>query len=268
MKRGEAVRVALIVSLLQCPAILRADTLPWAQVEAELKATETDVAKGGLLAIRDHVENLESALAEGGKSFPPPPAADGKATIPVDGQIETLVSLAGAAANKQGAIAVFNPYPSAALYLALYYNEIHKPDDALRVIDAGMKLSTPQGLEFGAHMPALYGERAAAFETLRRFQDAFDVCDKGLKLGSAGKMDQARMYRCRGFALTELNRLDDAQTSYEESLKLEPENPLAKREMAYIAKLRAGANRAPPEQVLTPATPAPENTSNGVKKQI
>jgi tetratricopeptide (TPR) repeat protein len=254
------VPLILTTVLLLLPSGLRAESTPWTQAAEEVRATEADIAKAGIQGIQPHIENLEKTLIEGAMSFPPPRAADGRETMLVDGQVETLAALVHAASAKRNAVAVFNPYPSAAFYLALYYNEVHKPDEALRAIDAGMKLSTAEGLEFGAHMTVLYGEQAAAFEQLKRFQDAFDVCDKGSKLASAGKMDRARMYRCRAFALSELDRLDEAQQSLEESLKLEPGNPIATRELAYIARLRAGSQRTPVEQVLTPRSPEPQNS--------
>jgi tetratricopeptide (TPR) repeat protein len=247
--------LAVLTLALQFPAALHADTTPWIKAEADVRATEADIAKGGILAIRSHVEGLENILDEGKKSFPPPPSTEGKMMILVDGQVEMLVALGSAAADKRDAVAIFNPYPSAAFYLALYYNEIQKPDDALRAVNAGMKLTTPEGLQFGAHMIPLFAEQAAAFEMLKRFQDAFDICDKGLKLASANKPDKARMYRCRSFALTELDRLDEAQQSLEESLKLEPGNPVATQELAYIVRLRAGGRRAPVGVVLTPRRP-------------
>jgi tetratricopeptide (TPR) repeat protein len=42
-----------------------------------------------------------------------------------------------------------------------------------------------------------------------------------------------------GFNLTELGDLDGAQKAYEDSLAVDPDNALAKNELAYIAQLRA-----------------------------
>ena len=47
--------------------------------------------------------------------------------------------------------------------------------------------------------------------------------------------------RGRGFALTELGRLDEASQAYEASLVLEPGNALAKNELQYLSQLRAKA---------------------------
>lgn len=260
------VPLVLTAFLLLLPSRLHAESAPWIQAAEEVKATEADIAKDGIQGIQPHLESLEKALTEGAMSFPPSPAADGRETLLADGRVETLAALLRAASTKRNAVAVFNPYPSAAFYLALYYNEVRKPDEALRAIDAGMKLSTADGLEFGAHMPGLYSEQAAAFSALKRFQDAFDACDKGSKLAGIDKLDQARTFRCRGFALTELNRLDEAQQSYEESLKLEPGNPVATRELAYIARVRAGGQRTPVEQVLTPRSPEPQSSPDAAPK--
>jgi Flp pilus assembly protein TadD len=56
---------------------------------------------------------------------------------------------------------------------------------------------------------------------------------------------KARLLRGRGFALTELGRLDDAEEAYRESLVSEPNNPRAAGELNYIARLRTGARPAP-----------------------
>ena len=56
------------------------------------------------------------------------------------------------------------------------------------------------------------------------------------------------MLRNRGYALTELRRLDEAQAAYEASLTLDPANALAENELRYIASLKAGA--APTKGVI------------------
>ena len=44
-----------------------------------------------------------------------------------------------------------------------------------------------------------------------------------------------------GFALTELGRLQEAREAYEASLRIEPDNALAKNELAYLDRLQANA---------------------------
>ena len=52
--------------------------------------------------------------------------------------------------------------------------------------------------------------------------------------------------RGRGFALTELGRLDEAEVAYRDSLKLKPENEVALAELKYIAGLKSGSAKSEP----------------------
>jgi tetratricopeptide (TPR) repeat protein len=226
-----------------------ADDPAWVQAQAVDQATASDVAKTrSLQSIAPHVAELEKELADGAAT-PPALDADGKMVMLTDSPAESLAAMAEAATKKQSATAQPNPYPDIALLLALYYNEMHRFDDALRVIDAGLKLAHTQTL--GQHLPHLFSERANAYGQMKRSDQALAVCDAGLTLPADKDMDRARFQRCRGFNLTELGRLDDAENAYNESLKLEPNNALATRELAYIARLKAGGTRAPTEQVTT-----------------
>jgi len=249
-------------------AALAADPA-WMQAQGVAQATGADVAnnRNNLLVIESHVGDLEKALAEG--AVPAPPAADGKAVILTDGPGETLFAMAEAAAKKQNAVAERNPYPDVTLYLALYYNEVRRYDDALRVIEAGLKLArTP---DMGEHLPTLFTERATAYAGLKRFDAALASCEAGLTLVATKNADRARIQRCRGFDLTELGRLDEAEAAYNESLKLEPDDPLAKQELGYIARLRAGNPKAPADQITVqppgndrPKTVPPQPTTRSL----
>lgn len=46
--------------------------------------------------------------------------------------------------------------------------------------------------------------------------------------------------RGRGFQLIELNRLDEAERAFRDSLQIDPDNELALHEIGYIAHLRLG----------------------------
>jgi tetratricopeptide (TPR) repeat protein len=234
---------------------------PLSSVMSEVRTTEADIRKSGILTVKDHVDALETALRNTEGVFPsPPPAADGTITVLTDGPTETLAVLAAVAKDGRHVVAVINPYPRIGLYLGVYYNEVGKPEEALRVIDAGLKL-TPNDMGLGATLASLYGEKAAAFANEKRWTEDVVTCDTGLALPAATVPDRALLYRNRGFALVELGRLDDGTTSYQESLKLEPGNPIATRELAYIARLRAGGVRAPTEQILPPAPPPQPNSA-------
>ncbi len=125
---------------------------PWVSAEVVLKATEASLDQGGVRAIEPHVADLERALAESAKSFAPAAPGTCQAVVLSDGPTETLAVLALAAKNaKNGDVAckvaaVDNPYPLISLYLGSYYNEIGKNEDAVRVLDLGMKLSAAPDL--------------------------------------------------------------------------------------------------------------------------
>lgn len=227
-----------------------ADDPAWQQAAAIVQATNADVAQArSLQAIAPHTDALEKALAEGAAALAPP-APDGKTVVLADGPAEALAAMGEAIKNGQSAVARPNPYPDIALFLALYYNEVHRYDDALRVIEAGLKLAHSQTL--GTHLPHLYSERATAYAQLRRFDEALTTYDAAMTLAADTDADKARFLRGRGYVLTERGQLDDAEAAYKEALKLEPGNPLAARELAYIAHLKAGGAKAPGE-MTTPA---------------
>ncbi len=226
-----------------------ADDPAWKQAQDVAQATGVDVNKfRSLLAIAPHVETLEKALADG-VAAQPGMTADGKTIVLTDGLTETIAAMAAAAKSGKGAAAQPNPYPDIALYLGLYYNEVHKYDDALRVIAAGLRLAYTDSM--GTHLPKLYSERANAYAQSRRYEQALATDDTGLTLTADKDTDRARFQRGRGFALVELGRLDDAKMAYQESLKFEPGNALATRELAYVERLKAGGAKAATEQVTT-----------------
>ena len=201
--------------LLAAPAL--ADDPAWMEARNAAQATGASVvaARGNLRAIGPHAAELEKALADGAAAPPPSPAPDGRVIVLTDGATETMMAMAQAAKGGAGAAAVPNPFPDVTLYLALYYNEIHRYDDALRVIEAGLKLATTPNM--GAHLPRIFTERATAYAGLKRFDAALASCEAGLTLASNDVHDRARMQRCRGFDLTELHRLDEAEAAYKES---------------------------------------------------
>jgi tetratricopeptide (TPR) repeat protein len=68
----------------------------------------------------------------------------------------------------------------------------------------------------------------------------------------------ARALRGQGFALIELNRLDEAQAKYQRSLELERGNTLAQNQLRYIEKLRLTGANVP----VAPATSAASSTAS------
>jgi tetratricopeptide (TPR) repeat protein len=239
-----------------------ANTHPWTKAETVLRATAADVQSGGILGVESHVSDLEQALTDGKAAFAPPAPTDTAVYVLTDGASNTLLALltATSAVRKDGTtrytVAVHNPYPQISLYLGSYYNEVGKHDDALRVLDEGIALRATPGT--GDSLPHLLSERGAALEALKRWDDALADFDQGLAIAQMPDDSRARLLRGRGYVLTELNRLDEAEEAYNSSLKLAPNNALALNELRYIARLKAGGEKAPPQQFTVQVPPAPQ----------
>ncbi len=223
---------------------------PWVDDLALINQTKAEVRTAGILAIEKHREQLEKALSGAKHSMELAAAARPTSFVLTDGPADTLAALTLAATSKSSGVvstaAVQNPYPSISFYLGSYYDELEKPQDALRVLDAGLTLSTLPDLDSGETRAVILLERGSALLALRRWQDAMQNEDRGLKMSDLDNRIKAHFYRGRGYALTELNQLDDAEDAYKESLNLEPGNKGAENELKYIAGLKLGAPRAAP----------------------
>lgn len=247
--------VVALVAGLGFASVARADDMPpsapaaempWTKDQSLLAETEQTVQSQGVLAIEPHVAALERALVDAQLI-----ATVGDTTyVLTDGMAEGLIAMAMTAESGEKnsgtkRVAVANPYPVIALYLGSYYDEVGRSEDALRVLDMGLANSFMPELGLGEHRPLLISERGAALIALKRWPDALKDYEDGLKNDALSDSDRARMERGMGFVLTELDRLDEAEQAYRDSLKLEPGNVRAQNELQYIARLKAGGPRAP-----------------------
>ncbi len=94
-----------------------------------------------------------------------------------------------------------------------------------------------KGLKNSPNLPSLESEYVLTLSLLGRNDDALLSID-GFVAANSGLSDHdhANLLRKRGYVLVELKRWDEAATAYKDSLKLEPDNDLAKSELDYIAK--------------------------------
>lgn len=216
---------------------------PWVQAQALLDAAMPDINRNGIHGMAGHVEAFEQALTAADAPFQDPAHPD-RVVLLVDGQQDLAAAQAFAAHAFPGKQVAFvaDPYAPMAFFLGCYYNEVHRFDDALRVFLAQKARTTGT---FGDHAAMLTSERAVALVGLHRLDEAMAAYDEGLALANIDDRGRARMQRGRGYVFTEQNRLDDAETAYRESLRLEPGNQVALSEMQYIARLRAGGERQP-----------------------
>jgi tetratricopeptide (TPR) repeat protein len=235
---------------------------PWQHAQAVLDAaTQNANTQGGIRGIENQVSDLEMELAKAVPSLSPIGINDDEAIVLTDGPAQILMLAAIERSTKfKKLTAVADPYPLISLYLGSYYNEIGKPDNALRVLNAGIAVTDTDGLGLGEHDSLLVSEKGAALNALKRFDDSLATYTGGLKLASDTDPDKARMYRGMGFALTELGRLDDAESAYRKSLMCEPGNAHAANELQYIAQLRTG--KAPTSGVLQTTLPPSNPPSN------
>jgi len=245
----------------------QASDVPWIKDQSLTNDAVNAVRNGGILALEPFVPNLEAALSNAKQTMDAASGPGGKIVF-TDGPADSLLALMDASTAGKSAQAVPNPYPIIALYLGSYYNESGEPNQALRVLDEGLAVTS----NVGAHRPVLYSERGAALEGLHRWQDALDDYNEGLKINGLDPQIHALLLRGRGFTLTELGQLDDAEAAYNESLKYAPGNERAEHEIQYIDQLRMGGGKAPagiipvePKQTppadAAPPTPAPSSAT-------
>ncbi|HVN00179.1 MAG TPA: tetratricopeptide repeat protein [Caulobacteraceae bacterium] len=219
-----------------------------ADADAVLAAV-ADIDKGGLLSVKDHEDALRSALANMPKPFVREQRIGDEIRYRGD-SLDDCLRYAVSSAPRRGSrsfVCLGNPYPAAAFYLGSYYNEVGQPDRALEVLDLG-RLAGPDS-------PVVASERDAALMALHRWDDALAGANQALAVADLASGDRARLLRNRGYALTELKRLDEAEQAYRDSLALEPDNALAHNELDYIAKLKAGGPTAPPGVLFRPNAP-------------
>ena len=102
----------------------------------------------------------------------------------------------------------------------------------------------------------LISERVSALLGARRFQEAYEATAAALRDPALSlTLDRARFNRTAGVALIDLNRLDDAEASLNEALRLDPNDRVAREELLYIAELRRGG---PQRDLLIEAPNAPQ----------
>ncbi len=132
-----------------------------------------------------------------------------------------------------------NPFVEASFWVGWYYNANKLYEKAIAALD--------RGLDDVPAEAALASEKAFALSGLNRNQEALQLCDATLASEAfIAKRYRALLLRRKGFALTELGRLVDAVTAYQDSLALDPSSAIATKELAYIRGLSTGRPPTPP----------------------
>lgn len=136
--------------------------------------------------------------------------------------------LKGLSAGLRGA----PPYGSLAFVIG--WVEYEHKDFAAALRDYGRgRLNAPDDA-------ALVTEYISTLNQLGRAQEALDSDDAFVAAHPAlNDHDRAVLLRKRGYALVDLDRLDDAEAAYDQSLRLEPGDSQALADLEYIKRQRA-----------------------------
>lgn len=211
--------------------------------EADLKivrAATDALAQGGARGLKPHLGALEEVLGRAPASYPVRErTAQGVITRmenSTDGAVAGISSILTGGGNKVSVQP--NVYGQAAFLLGWAAVDRKDPKAALAWLD--------RGLAFQPDNVFLISERGAALTMQRRWADSLAAYESGLALDSflLTGGDRATLLRGKGFALIELNRLDEAEAAYRQSLELVPDHGGALNELAYIDQLRGGGERA------------------------
>jgi len=106
---------------------------------------------------------------------------------------------------------------------------------------AGALEAIDQALALEPDHPVPMSEKAMIFARMNRYEEAYKLYMKAASIRRWTPLwVRAKALRGAGVTLIDLGRLDEAQTMLEKSLALEPDNDLARSELAYIDHLRRG----------------------------
>jgi tetratricopeptide (TPR) repeat protein len=169
-------------------------------------------------------------------SFSPAPADSKKAFFCADGSTQTLMVLLTAANAKQDAVVV-KSYNCFAYFLKGFALVSLK-----RPAEAGVALQKAAAM---APLNMQYiNELAEWHKSQGQWQLSIDTFKHAISKLEFAPPDQAAAMHARslrgvGFGLIELGKLDEAEASFQESLKHAPNHPTALAELDYIKQLRA-----------------------------
>ena len=224
---------------------LKIDAIPCRFHDTELEQADRDRAVKALTAMQGQdlaavdamMLDLHAALARAPDAPAKPELCGDSLEIYSDDLndlLKTNALLAGdpAVANLKGVLKGAMPYGSLGFIIGWIEYEHADYVSAERDYARGL-LNAPAD-------PNLEGQYALTLCKLSRPQDALASDDAFLAAHSdLSDLDRAALLRKRGYALVDLNRLDEAEAAYNQSLTLDPNNDTALGELDYIRQQRA-----------------------------
>ena len=220
-----------------------------------------DVAKSIVAAQRGDDRAAWSALSSALTFCGEQRSSDGTRVYSVSNDAEAKEYLASAEA---GVRTTFVDHACPAAYKAAAFLAVRASDSqaAFAYLDRAQELAPhwAEPVAERAYLVGKLGDRAASLEI---YQAALGLTERY----PSSAYVRPLVLRGIGFALIELDRLDEAQRAFETSLALEPTSELAKKEMIYIQQHLTNLRTNPSQPQGQPASAAsaaasgPENIS-------
>jgi tetratricopeptide (TPR) repeat protein len=151
-------------------------------------------------------------------------------------------------------------YPRAMYYLGFIRVKRGDFAGAIEWLDRGLRLEPGQ--------PFFRLEKGKALSGLRQYERGLAMYDEVVRMGDEVRANvRAVALRGKGFQLIELGQLDLAEAAFLDSLRLDPQSPVARHELLYIRHLRGGGRQAPVETVQTNTSQAMRCSFCGAQMQ-
>lgn len=193
-----------------------------------------DFTKGGYTALATHLDELRDVMNHAPTRFPKIEVRGAITLIRADSpEFDRLSADAKAESPTTTVVKAFNTYPWASFMLGSYANEQKHFDEAIGYLEHGLVMQPEHD--------NLLGEKGFALAQTHRPAEALAAYQAALKAPVLVDRRRAVLLRGVGFAYIDLQRLDDAQAAYEDSLKFDATNQIAKNELKYIAEHRSSA---------------------------
>ncbi len=146
-------------------------------------------------------------------------------------QEEFFAYVRGRDAKAKSVLWIGKSYSRAWYVLSSLASKQGRLEHALFCVDCGIELEPDH--------PELWSQKGVVLGKLKRHEAALDCYIRAVTIRDWAPPDQtARALRGKGVQLIDLDRLDEAEAALQQSLRLEPDNDIAHKELEYIEQLR------------------------------
>jgi tetratricopeptide (TPR) repeat protein len=139
---------------------------------------------------------------------------------------------------------ILSAYPRAFYYLGFITLEQGDPLRAIEYLDKGAMLEPTN--------PKFTLEKGQAYVKMGDFQTGLNLYGQVTEMSAhVSGDDLAVALRGKGLVLIERGELELAESAFRESLRYDPESPVAANELTYIARLRQGGQKTKTQTRIT-----------------